>query len=90
VKTAYNACLFTTAERENRNREIPFNGMDSVIFYKIRQDRQYYQDFFCHHQFPEEIDDTQSTFGGRKFRIDTIASKFNFRPNNHCAATLCL
>jgi len=34
--------------------------------------------FFCLHQFPEEIDETQSTFSGKKsFRI-TIVSLFNF------------
>jgi hypothetical protein len=40
--------------------------MDSIIIFNFRQDKQDYQDIFCLHQFPEEIDETQSTFGGKK------------------------
>ena len=33
-------------------------GMDAMILLFVRQDYQYCQDIFCHHQFPEEIDDS--------------------------------
>jgi len=39
--------------------------LEWILFYKIyfRQDKQDYQDNFCLHQFFEEIDETQFTYG---------------------------
>ena len=38
--------------------------------------------FFGLHQFPEEIDETQSTFGGKNNSVVTNIPLFNFYQNN--------
>jgi len=44
--------------------------MDSILSFNFRQDLQ---DIFGFHQFPEEIDEAQPTFGGKKkFRVTNI------------------
>jgi hypothetical protein len=51
-----------------------------ILSYYVKSDRinRIIRMFFCLHQFPEEIDETQSTFSGKKnFRV-TIVSLFNF------------
>jgi hypothetical protein len=52
-----------------------FIGIDSIILLFVRQDKQDCQDTFCHHQFPEEIDETtihlrwNQEFNGGQYRF---------------------
>jgi len=43
-----------------------FVGMDSHYIFSNKTGYTGILGFFCLHQFPEEIDETQSTFGGKK------------------------
>jgi hypothetical protein len=43
------------------------------FYYIYLKSDRIFRIFFCHHQFPVEIDETQSTFGGKgKLRVTNI------------------
>jgi len=49
--------------------------LEWILLYKFKSDRidRIIRIFFCLHQFPEEIDETQSTLGGKKcFRLTIV------------------
>ena len=53
----YQVHLFQTHLKEVFAGTMDFIGMDSILLLFVRQAKRDRQDIFCHHQFPEEIDE---------------------------------